>query len=204
MTDRATGRLLLALGASALLHVWFVQTGQRQAQQPRVSAAGGVPITAMLHVAPNELAASGIPLRNAPEPERKAVDTAAFKRNAVTATASFAGERATAQGAAATADSAASLAQPNDPTYYAARSLDVFPQAITTLNLGMLFAADTAGKVRATVLIDESGTVNNVRAIEANSTETEIAARELLLRTRFTPASKDGRIVKAQVLVSLE
>ncbi|HTD89696.1 MAG TPA: hypothetical protein VK663_03465 [Burkholderiales bacterium] len=177
MIDRATRRLLVALGASALLHVWFVQTGQRQAQQPRVSAVGGVPITAMLHVAPNELAVPDKPQRNAPERERKPIEAAEFKPGVMPVTASFAVERAAAQRATKTVDSAAHLTQPNDPTYYAARSLDVYPRAITALSLGTL---SDVGKVRAMVLIDESGSVNDVRTIEANSAVTEIAARELL------------------------
>jgi outer membrane biosynthesis protein TonB len=93
------------------------------------------------------------------------------------------------------------LAPANDPTYYTARSLDVYPRALTALDLGMQAGA---GKVRATVLIDESGTVNDVRAIEAGAVEIENAARDLLLRTRFSPASKDGRMVKAQLLLNLE
>jgi len=89
----------------------------------------------------------------------------------------------------------------SDPTYYPARSLDVYPRALTALDLG---GREQAGTVRATVLIDEAGTVNEVRAIEASAAELENAARALLLRARFTPAAKDGRPVKAQLLVSLE
>jgi hypothetical protein len=55
------------------------------------------------------------------------------------------------------------------------------------------------------------GVVNAVRAVRAvlsvdgAASDIETAARELLLRTRFTPArNKDGRIVKAQVLVALD
>ena len=93
------------------------------------------------------------------------------------------------------------LPQPGDATYYTARSLDIFPRALTALELG---PQPSAGKARATVLIDESGTVNEVRAIEAGAVDIASAMRDLLLRTRFTPASKDGRLVKAQLLVSVD
>ena len=91
------------------------------------------------------------------------------------------------------------MTQPSDPTYYAARQLDVYPKAITAL---LLAPQAAAGSARATVWIDESGVVNEVRAVEVQAAEIETAVRDLLLRTRFTPASKDGRIVKAQVLLS--
>lgn len=105
--------------------------------------------------------------------------------------------------------------QPSDPTYYAVGDLDVFPKALVKLDLNEALAANhasaAAGNVRATVLIDETGVVNAVRAVRAvlsvdgAASDIETAARELLLRTRFTPArNKDGRIVKAQVLVALD
>lgn len=95
----------------------------------------------------------------------------------------------------------AALSQLTDPTYYGARSLDVFPKALTALDWQRV---PGAAKTRATVFIDEVGAVNDVRAIEALTAELEAAARELLLRTRFAPAQKDGRVVKAQVVVNLE
>jgi hypothetical protein len=100
------------------------------------------------------------------------------------------------------------LSEPSDPNYYAVGDLDVFPKALVKPDLNGEAAAihaSAAGKVRATVLIDEAGVVNAVRHIEAATSHIESAARELLLRTRFTPArNKEGRIVKAQVLVALD
>lgn len=100
------------------------------------------------------------------------------------------------------------LSQPSDPNYYTAGDLDVFPKAVVKPDLTAAIGAShepAAGKVRATVLIDEAGVVNAVRNLEAPAGDIESAARELLLRTRFTPArSKEGRIVKAQVLVALD
>ena len=199
--DRVQQRLLWALGASALLHVWLVHTAQ-QPGAPRVTAAGGAPITATLAAPPVDLAAPETAPRDAPPPERKLTDSAPSQRGAVAEAARVAVERRVEQPrVAAPSDGTAALTQLSDPTYYAARDLDVFPRAITVLDLGV--HAGTAGKVRATLLIDESGTVNEVRAIDASAAEIESAARDLLLRARFTPARKEGRIVKAQVRVSL-
>ena len=105
---------------------------------------------------------------------------------------------------AAAAQSQAAIPQPSDPTYYGALSLDVYPKAITSLDLGTKLNTAVAGQVRATVLIDEAGVVNEVRAIDAAVPDIANAARELLLQTRFTPARKDERAVKAEVRVSLD
>jgi hypothetical protein len=200
--DRAYAwrRLLWALGASALLHWWFVQPSQ-QAGASRVTVAAGAPIIATLNAPPVNRPPAGTSPR-APTPERIVTHSAQAKPGAATVVAAPVAVERPADSRAAPSVSSAVLAQPNDPTYYAARDLDVFPKAITALNLDGRTGA--AGRVRATVLIDESGAVNEVRAVEASAAEFENAARDLLLRTRFTPASKDGRIVKAQVLVNLD
>ena len=79
----------------------------------------------------------------------------------------------------------------------------MYPRAITALDLGAHLSIAANGEVRATVLIDENGAVNDVRNIDAADPEIARAARTLLLQTRFTPARRDGRIVKAEVRVSL-
>ena len=200
MIKRSQRRLILALGASTLLHAWLMHTGDGSSAR-RAPIAGGELITATLTVSPVGSVAFEPQTRNTLFPQRKVVDVVESRRGAVTAAAPVAVERPPAQHATTTIDSPAVLAQPSDPTYYTARSLDVYPKAITALNLG---SQPGAGKVRATVLIDESGVVNDVRAIEASAAEIASAARDLLLRTRFTAATKDGRLVKAQLLVSLD
>jgi hypothetical protein len=206
--DRARQRIAWALGASVLLHMGFIQTAQ-QPGAPRVTVVSGAPLTATLSRPRIDAVAQETAPRNAPAPER--VDTSnAISKNDVAAerAVTVAVVERPAQPPTA-ADNAAVLTPtptlpPSDPTYYAARDLDVFPKAITVLDLGL--RARAAGTVRATLLIDESGTVNEVRAvdaIDAGGAEIENAARELLLRARFTPARKDGRQVKAELLVSL-
>ncbi len=218
MRDRAPQRIVWMLGASALLHVWFMHTAP-QAGAPRVSTAAGAPITATLHPRPvyrtnvsdSDRLVAQMPPGAAPALQRLVTDTPAASPARSRAGESVPIPVAPAAQPAAVADAmvvaalnARSSAAPHDapPTYYAARDLDVFPKAITALDLGL--RANTAGKVRATVLIDESGAVNEVRSIDASVAEIERATRDLLLRARFTPASKDGRVVKAQLLVSLD
>lgn len=103
------------------------------------------------------------------------------------------------------ANGGAPLPQLSDPTYYGSLSLDVYPQALSTLDLAgsIAVSGSAAGQVRATVLIDETGSVNDVRAIETVAPEVATAARALLMQARFTPARKEGRVVKAEVRISL-
>lgn len=163
---------------------------------------GGAPLTASLNLPPTDIAAATVaPTMPRPaQPEPKPADADGRRNTAAMPVLENKQPAADLHGGVA-AHAEAALTQPSDPTYYGARSLDVYPKALTPLQLDV---QSGAAKVRATVFIDEAGYVNEVRAIEASPAAMEEAARELLLRARFTPASKDGRIVKAQVRVSLE
>ncbi len=209
--DRARQRIAWALGVSALLHVGFIQTAQ-QPGAPRATAVVDAPLTATLSRPRIDASVQETVPHNAPNLQRvdTRIDTkTAISRHGLTAERAVAAVERPVQRSAA-ADSAAALTPtptqpPSDPIYYAARDLDVFPKAITVLDLGLRTRA--AGTLRATVMIDESGIVNEVRAVnalDANAVEIESAARALLLRARFTPARKDGRLVKAELLVSLD
>lgn len=193
---RAEWRLTTALGASALLHAWLMQSApgvrvlRTQAERTQMSVVLSTPVD-WLSAAHEEQ-----PLANV----RPAAVTAPVAATAVKPAAA-----AEPANPAPVAEQK-SLPQPTDPTYYAAASLDVFPKAQATLDLNTRLPGARQGELRATVLIDETGVVNEVRdlrGIEAHA-EAETAARDLLFSTRFTPARKDGRIVKAQVLVSLK
>lgn len=196
--DRAQHRIAWTLGVSALLHVWFMYTAS-QPGAPRVTAAAGVPITATL--SQPQMDSDGPAPQAAPNPVPQTVPNSAPSLKPLV-THHPAAQQATAEDAVPVPFTPQRSDATADATYYTARDLDVFPKAITVLELGL--RAGATGKVRATVLIDESGTVNEVRAIDASVAEIERAARDLLLRARFTPASKDGRLVKAQLLVSLD
>lgn len=217
--DRAQQRIAWTLGVSALLHVWFIYTAQ-QPGAPRTTQSAGVPLTATLSqpqmdsdrltpTAPERVVANAAAAATSDKHSDTFSDYREHRQRAPAGEPTVAVHLAH-QAAAADRAEVVSLTPPRsasrddvaDATYYTARDLDVFPKAITVLELAL--RAGAPGKVRATVLIDESGKVNEVRAIDTGVAEIERAARDLLLRARFTPASKDGRLVKAQLLVSLE
>ncbi len=202
-TDRARRRLLWALGASALLHAWLAHHAPGFTGAPRV-AVSGAPLTALLGAPPIDLLAPALEPPAQPLPTHP---TSAPLRLAVSDHAITPKARAVAPlNAHANAHANAALPQASDPTYYGALSLDLYPKAIGNLDLSAHLAGAThaKGQVRATLLIDEAGTVNEVRAVWAAAPEIENAARVLLLQTRFTPARKDGRRVKAQLQISLD
>lgn len=193
--NSAQRRLAVALGLSVLLHAWLMESPYNKGAAR--SNAGSTSITARI-LPGGEQVTTPIEQDAAPV--------------AVTAVASPAAPKvvptATPTAARFATGSAPVPLQASDPTYYAAGDLDVFPRALIKPDLNAALAAShepAAGKVRATVLIDEAGVVNTVRGVDAQTGDLETAVRELLLRTRFTPArNKEGRIVKAQVLIALD
>lgn len=202
MIDSAQRRLVVALVASALLHMWFVHSapGVHVQTASRSPVGSHAPITVLINEPADLLMADSTPGASGAE----IIQSAAAMQGVVALRKTI--ERPAAQPVADTAHASAALPQPSDPTYYSALSLDVYPKAVTDLDLGAHLGAGnyTAGQVRATLLIDETGIVNEVRAIEAAALVLESAARAMLLQTRFTPARKDGRIVKAQVRISVD
>jgi len=198
--DRDRGRLLWALAASVLLHGWLLATDSPGAR--RASTAGGAALNVTLPAPAIDYAAPATDEPRVAALPRRESDAAVHAPRVVNPAVKPAAVTPAAEARAElNINGSTAHTQPSDPTYYAARSLDVYPKALTVLDLGV---PRGSAKVRATLYIDESGSVNEVRAIEAANADIENAARDLLLRARFTPAAKDGRIVKAQVLVSLD
>lgn len=206
LIGRAQRRLIVALGVSVALHAWLVHShyGKGLAR----GSADGVSIAARILPVAAEAGQAG----NSSAATREVLEVIESKKSeARTADARKPPLPVTTTAAAtpgAEAMTATALSQPSDPNYYTAGDLDVFPKALVKPDLTAAIGAShepATGKVRATVLIDEAGVVNAVRTLEAPAGEIESVARELLLRTRFTPArNKEGRIVKAQVLVALD
>jgi hypothetical protein len=199
----AQQRLVVALGLSMLLHAWLMEShyGKGAAR-----GSGGASITVQI-VPP--IAETGVSALLTTMPgvaeSRPAIWVAPDSKTATKVSLRVVDP---ASASTTTIATAAVLSQPSDPTYYAAGDLDVFPKALMKPDLSAALSAvhePAAGKVRATVLIDEAGMVNAVRGVESPGGDIETIVRELLLRTRFTPArNKEGRIVKAQVLVMLD
>jgi hypothetical protein len=197
-------RFAVALGLSLLFHAWLMQDHYRSGAARRGIEEAHIAAQLLPPVAVNGISAPLLTISDsaaAPVPERHGAGFQAAPN------ASAAPPSATAA-AAVTTTSAAVPPPPSDPTYYAVGDLDVFPAALVKPDLNAALAAHpepAAGQVRATLLIDEAGVVNAVRGVEAPAADMAAAARDLLLRTRFTPArNKEGRIVKAQLLVALD
>lgn len=204
MTDRHYARrLAVALGLSLLLHAWLMRShygkgmargGESEAIAARITLAGVDAVTTVNEAAASTATTPGPTVERviATEHTRQAISEPVVHESALTDAAK---------------SSSPAPSQPSDPAYYTAGDLDVFPRALVKPDLNAALAAtreSAAGKVRATVLIDEAGTVNAVRSVEA-AQDIEAVVRDLLLRTRFTPArNKEGRIVKAQLLVALD
>lgn len=96
------------------------------------------------------------------------------------------------------------LPEAQDPTYYSARQLDVYPTLQGVLELAFPSAApdDAAGHVLLLVLIDANGSIDNVSVVEATPAGLfDDVARKALAGARFTPALKSGRPVKSRLLV---
>jgi hypothetical protein len=201
----AQRRLVVALSVSLALHAWLMQSqygkGAARGNESRVAlAAIGariLPVMPDINMPGTAIETPSVSGSNLPEyqtTESKIVP--AF------------GRIVPASAAPTVATAAPVLSKPSDPIYYAVGDLDVFPKALVRPDLGAALGVNhepAAGKVRATVLIDEVGIVNAVRNVDAFASDIETVVRELLLRTRFTPArNKEGSIVKAQVLVALD
>lgn len=94
-----------------------------------------------------------------------------------------------------------------DPTYYPAGQLDVFPSPLAPIKLDYPEQAardNTGGRLLLLLLIDELGVVDDVAVVEAEPPGIfEEVARAVLRATRFSPARKDGRVVKSRVLIQV-
>jgi hypothetical protein len=206
LIGRAQRRLIVALGVSVVFHAWLMHShyGKGMAR----GSAEGARVVARLLPLDAETGPAAHPSASTMQAHERVESTAREWRAANASVPTTLSLNTAAAAPRAAPMTTTVLSQPSDPNYYTAGDLDVFPRALVKPDLAAVIGAShepAAGKVRATVLIDEAGVVNAVRNLEAPAGDIEAAARELLLRTRFTPArNKEGRIVKAQVLVALD
>ena len=185
-----------ALGASALLHAWLIES---IALRPPAAPPAPSPLSVSIETPPareREPDAAALPVadteraagRPAPAAERKPQP-----RRAEPPTPAL----------------AVTAALPPDPTFYPAAQLDRFPQELSRLKPAYPERADAAGVVSGEVtlllLIDESGAVNDASVVEAKPEGyfEESALAWALERARFTPAQRNGRSVKSRVLVKV-
>ncbi len=94
-----------------------------------------------------------------------------------------------------------------DPTYYSAKEVDVHPtalQAIQPLYPEEAASANVTGSVVLVLLLDESGKVRELSVEEANPPGTfEQSALDAFRSARFTPAQRNGRVVKSRVRIKV-
>jgi protein TonB len=94
-----------------------------------------------------------------------------------------------------------------DPTYYPAKQLDAYPEPLMQIRLQYpesAIADQVNGRLLLLLLIDESGVVSEVSAVEADPPGYfEEAARSAFSAMRFKPGMRQGRAVKCRVLVQV-
>lgn len=92
-----------------------------------------------------------------------------------------------------------------DPTFYPAKQLDVHPKALSPISPvypDKAASDNVSGEVTLLLLIDETGTVRDLDVVDARPEEYfEESALNAFRNTRWATAQKDGRIVKARVLI---
>jgi protein TonB len=100
------------------------------------------------------------------------------------------------------------ITSPVDLTYYGARDVDVPPRALREIVPDYPDAADRqrlSGKVRLQLKLEADGRVSDVDVVSAVPPGTfEASALKAFSDARFAPAQKDGRPVRARVLIEVE
>lgn len=95
-----------------------------------------------------------------------------------------------------------------DLTYYTARDLDVQPRALREIVPEYPADADRqrlSGKVRLQLKLEADGRVSDIEVVSATPARWfEASAVQAFRDARFAPAQKNGRPVRAQVLIEVE
>jgi periplasmic protein TonB len=97
--------------------------------------------------------------------------------------------------------------QVEDPEFYPARMLDRFPKPVADVELrypDQAGSEDLSGTVTLLLLIDELGMVVKASVVEADPPGYfEEAAIEAFRSILFTPAERDGKVVKSRLVVQV-
>jgi periplasmic protein TonB len=95
-----------------------------------------------------------------------------------------------------------------DLTYYSAREVDVHPRALYPIEPDYPEEAERqrlSGSVRLRLKLEESGQVSEIEVVEANPPGFfDESAREAFRNARFSPAQKNGRPVRALVIIEVK
>ena len=102
---------------------------------------------------------------------------------------------------------AATITSSVDLTYYSARDLDVHPRALREIVPDYPADADRkrlSGKVRLQLKLEADGRVTDIDVVSATPPEVfNESARKAFREARFAPAQKNGRPVRALVLIEV-
>jgi protein TonB len=94
-----------------------------------------------------------------------------------------------------------------DPTYYPALEVDVHPTALKIIQPiypDEAASANVTGSVVLVLLLDESGKVQELSVEEANpSGMFEQSALDAFRNARFSPAQRNGRVVKSRMRIKV-
>lgn len=95
-----------------------------------------------------------------------------------------------------------------DPIFYPPRELDVFPKSLAAVNPPFprrAVDAQVSGTVTLELLIDETGLVHEATVLTATPEGYfEEAALESFRLARFTPAQKDGKVVRSKLAIQVD
>ncbi|MBT9567846.1 MAG: energy transducer TonB [Thiobacillus sp.] len=104
-------------------------------------------------------------------------------------------------------DSPVTLTSAVDLTYYSAREVDVHPRALAAIEPAYPEAAEReklSGKVVLQLKLEADGRVVDVAVVEATPPEVfDQAAVEAFMHARFAPALKNGRPVRALMMIEV-
>lgn len=183
-TQRPKWRIGLAIALSLLVHYlmagsWFSSGyGSHRENATRVQPMNGTPSGLSASLMP----AVAYPATTMVSPEQPEKRSIADERNP-----------------GAVADLHSTI---TDDRYYSARELDRYPVPAAPLDFSRVVSRGTAGRVRMFVDIDHGGRVVALAAIEEEPPgRIQAALRDVLLRTLFTPGSKDGRAVNSRIMM---
>lgn len=216
MSPEIAGRLALAVGLSALVHLWLLQ-GLAVGRLPAPDNKAGVLRTRI--VMPVSPAQTGTESR-ATEPEHpaprsgavvgptRAIQVTAVDPGPMPADAAPVAVRSPPMDESAAYDARPHLDAPLivDATVYAPQELDIFPEPLTPIRLPQSSRVQRAGAgVTLELVIDEEGFVTQARDVDADTDEDAVQALLESLRTvRFSPGQRDGRAVRARVAIKVE
>src|SRR5262249_2202243 len=194
-------RLLLALALSAALHlslIYGVAVGRSESEPAHVIFAHLQSAPAARRVEPIPAALMGV--------SRRFIDTT---RKTQYADSSVSPEPLPSPAVASVRDDsrAPTLEVPAlvDPTWYTAKDLDVYPQALAPVDPPYPASiSDVTGEVTVLLAIDEFGVVQDSSVVTAQPPgyfeESAIGAFRM---TRFAPAQRDGRPVRSRIMVKV-